>query len=385
MGGTDRPEFPEILIEMKWPVLMPFALVAVAGAGDVSELLEPIRSQFQLPALAAASVSAGNPVDSGVCGLRRAGGEERATINDRWHLGSCGKSMTASVAAMLVEQHVMRWESTIGESFPALNGMKDTWKAVSLELLFGHRAGTPHTAPPALWGEAWRRQGTPRDQRMVFVRELLGMDPEPKPGTEYIYSNQGYAIAGVMMEEATRTPWETLMQEKLFTPLDLKSAGFGSPGEGAAAGKAIEPWGHRGDAGARIPIPPGPGADNPPAIAPVGTIYMSIGDFARYAGWHADEARNGGRHLTAASFQKLHRPLEGQDYALGWSVVKRPWARGRTLTHSGSNTMNFAVMWVAPEINFAVVAATNVAGVEAEKGCDMAVAALLAKWEKARK
>jgi hypothetical protein len=47
--------------------------------------------------------------------------------------------------------------------------------------------------------------------------------------------------------------------------------------------------------------------------------------------------------------------------------------------------MNFAVMWVAPERDFAVVAATNVAGEEAAKGCDEAVAALIQRWAAKKK
>ena len=112
---------------------------------------------------------------------------------------------------------------------------------------------------------------------------------------------------------------------------------------------------------------------------------MSIGDFARYAAWHGDEARRDARLLKGDSFHKLHTALPGQDYALGWGTAQRPWAGGRVLTHAGSNTMNFAVMWVAPERDFAVVAATNTAGPGAEKGCDMAVAALIQKWEAARR
>jgi hypothetical protein len=48
--------------------------------------------------------------------------------------------------------------------------------------------------------------------------------------------------------------------------------------------------------------------------------------------------------------------------------------------HNGSNTMWYVVMWLAPAKNFAVIAATNIAGEQAEKGCDEAVSALIHKW-----
>ena len=62
---------------------------------------------------------------------------------------------------------------------------------------------------------------------------------------------------------------------------------------------------------------------------------------------------------------------------MGWLVVPREWAGGYALTHTGSNTMWFCVMWVAPEKGAAFVAATNVAGPAAEKACDEAVATLI--------
>ena len=60
--------------------------------------------------------------------------------------------------------------------------------------------------------------------------------------------------------------------------------------------------------------------------------------------------------------------------------MKRGWAGGNALMHNGSNTMWYLVMWLAPEKNFAVIAATNLAGPDAEKGCDETASAMISKW-----
>ena len=340
------------------------------AAEDVSELLETIREKRNVPALAAAVVQDGEIVTAGAVGLRRLGGTNKATVDDLWHIGSCTKSMTASVAAMLVERGDLRWEQTIGEALAKrCPQMDDAWKGVTLEQLLRHRAGAPAKAPPQHWAKAWQQQGTPSEQRWAFVSGMLAASPENPPGTKFAYSNQGYSIAGQMMELAGKKPWEELMRELLFKPLGLRSAGFGAPGD---AKLEDQPWGHRGD----IPVPPGPGADNPAAIGPGGTVHLSIKDFARYAGWHAQRRD----HLSPAQFAKLHTPLPGHDYALGWFATQRPWGGGTVLMHNGSNTMNFAVMWVAPERKFAVVAATNTAGPAAERACDDACAQLIGKF-----
>ena len=107
-------------------------------------------------------------------------------------------------------------------------------------------------------------------------------------------------------------------------------------------------------------------------------MHCSISDLARYAGWHARGSRGGRTLLSEKGFAALRRAPAGQDYALGWSVAERAWAGGATLSHAGSNTMFYAVVWVAPEKNAAFVAATNAAGPEANAACDEAVSALIA-------
>ena len=84
--------------------------------------------------------------------------------------------------------------------------------------------------------------------------------------------------------------------------------------------------------------------------------------------------------LKPESLARLHTPAEGGDYACGWVVLKRGWAGGTALMHNGSNTMWYVVMWLAPGKNFAVIAATNLAGTDAEQGCDEAASAMIHNW-----
>ena len=66
-----------------------------------------------------------------------------------------------------------------------------------------------------------------------------------------------------------------------------------------------------------------------------------------------------------------------EDYALGWVVQKRKWAGGDALMHTGSNTMWYCAIWVAPARNAAFVAATNIASDLADDGCDAAIKAMV--------
>ncbi|HSH96397.1 MAG TPA: serine hydrolase domain-containing protein, partial [Roseimicrobium sp.] len=313
--------------------------VAMAYSDPVSQMLETIRVKHHFPALAAAVVVDGKIVVTNAVGFRKEGGPEQITVDDKFHLGSVTKSMTATVAAMLVEQGTISWTKTIGEAFPEFKGeIHPDYLGVTLEQLLSHRGGAPGDAPGDLWRDAWMAKGTAAEQRLAFIKGLLARKPESKPGTKFTYSNQGYTIAGVMLEKADSKAWEELLRSMLFEPLGMTNAGFGAP---ASVGKVDQPWGHNKSLLSGVePVPPGPRADNPLAISPAGAVHCSIGDLAKYAAFHMAGERGESKLLKADSFRKLHTVAEGnKDYALGWLVLNRPWANGRALMHNGSNTM----------------------------------------------
>ena len=347
---------------------------------DWTAELEAIRSSHDLPALAAAAMVKTELLGAGAVGVRKLGDPTKVTPEDQWHIGSCTKSMTATLAAMLVERGQINWETTVGEVFEEQRAaMDEQWPAVTLEQLLTHRAGAPHEPPPNLWRNAWARNGSPTEQRTAFVKGLLLHKPEAPPGTKYIYSNQGYSIAGAMIERLTGDGWEELMTRMIFPASMMNSAGFGAAGK---PGKVDQPWGHQREGEKLTPVSPGPKADNPPAIGPGGIVHCSITEFVRYAAWHARGETLGAATLKKESFVKLHTPPAGADYAMGWIVAPRPWAGGNALTHNGTNTMNYAVMWIAPAKEAAFVAATNCPGPPAEKACDEAVAAMIQRYLK---
>jgi CubicO group peptidase (beta-lactamase class C family) len=378
-----------LLAAIALPLFSSAARTQGAGAAekatvrDVSGILQPIRERNRLPGIAAAVVQGERVVAIGADGVRRRGSEERITTEDRFHLGSCTKSMTATMIATLVEEGKLEWSTTIGEIFPELDGkMRPAWRTVTLDQLLTHRAGAPADLQEGgLWGRLWQREGSPTEQRMTLVRGVLEREPESTPGTKFMYSNAGFAIAGAMAERITGKAWEDLMRERIFGPLGMESAGFGAPG---TEGKLDEPLGHteKGE-----PVDLGPHADNPPAIGPAGTVHCTLGDWAKYVALHLEgdrsESGKAGREaaklLKPETFRKLHEPSGSDEtkYAMGWLLAERDWAGGRVLTHNGSNTMWFCVTWIAPEKDFAVLVAANQGGGKAEKACDEAAWALI--------
>lgn len=346
---------------------------APATANNMSQAIDSIRLKHDLPALAVVVVRDGRICDRVAVGIRKSDDSTPVTTNDLFHIGSCTKSMTATLAAILIDEGKLRWDTTIAEVFPELKGqMNQQYENVTVEQLLTHRGGVPEAPPAAAWQRAWEKKGTPVEQRREFIESVLSQPPEAAPGTRMIYSNQGYAIVGAMMEKITGTSWETLMTEKLFKPLHMDSAGFGPPG---TPGAVDQPWGHLRKFFITVPLQ----EDNPPAIAPAGCVHCSLDDLARFTIFQMQRDPAGGL-LKPETLTKLHTPPAGGNYACGWVVLKRSWAGGTAWMHNGSNTMWYVVMWLAPGKDFAVVVGTNIAGSDAEKGCDEAATVMIQRW-----
>ena len=156
------------------------------------------------------------------------------------------------------------------------------------------------------------------------------------------------------------------MQKRIFSPLDMKTAGFGPPG---ALGKTMQPWGHR-----RIEREWRPRQfDNAEALGPAGRVHCSLADWAKFLSLHLSNSNKD--LLSKKLLQKIVTPT-GQ-YAGGWVIVERNWGKGIVLTHNGSNTMWYAVVWVAPILDRTFIVATNSKDEKSRNICDKLIGELI--------
>ena len=335
---------------------------------DVSQLLEPIRLKYKLPALAATVIDDQKILAQGVTGVRKADEKEPATLNDLWHLGSDTKAMTATLAGTFVADGTLKWDDTVSHHFPEFSEkIHESLRNVTIADLLSHRAGLK----PNL---KWWAFGT-RDlsrERLKAAKELLTAAPASKVG-DYQYSNAGYVVVGAILEKLGKKPWEELLRERVFVPLGMKDVGFGGTG---TPGKTDQPWPHL-DSG-KPTKSNGPTIDNAPVMGPAGTCHASLSSWSLFLSDQLRGATGGKALLPANIYSEIQSP-HPQDgtYGFGWGVTRRPWAGGKVLTHAGSNTMNFAVCWLALPKRFGVLVCTNQAGDNAGKAADEAVSALI--------
>jgi D-alanyl-D-alanine carboxypeptidase len=325
-------------------------------------LLEEVSREHGAPSLAAAVIRGDSIIAAGAIGVRRLGSAEPVRITDAFHLGSVAKPLTATLMAVLVEAGTLSWTSTPAEVFPEYrDDMHPSLRAVTLEQLLAHTAGLANFNPGTPeWAALPTLEGSPAEQRRDFGRWVLARPPERTPGSGFLYSNAGAPVAAAMAERVTGRSWEGLMQEHLFEPLGLRTAGFGWP----AAADPDQPWGHQEEAGELAPQDPRADYQLPAWMAPAGDVHMSVLDFARIARAHLQGLRNRPGLLRPETFQKLHTPVvartERIDHALGWHV----WAaaaghRAARSFHAGGAGSFVAFVEISPEQELAFVVMTN--------------------------
>ncbi len=328
-------------------------------AGSDAELASVIASH-KLPAMAAVAIVEGRIGPVRVAGVLRRGSPEPVRPDDAFHLGSCTKAMTAALVGVLVDDGLLRWSSTLGELVPEL--APPAWRDTTIELLLAHMAGLTALEPPGqTLNTMHAMRGPLPEQRRRWMAARLAAPPDSTRG-RYSYSNAGYVVLGHLCERVTGKAWEELLAQRVWQPLQMDGAGFGPP---------PRVWQHSASLAARSPSQ---WHDNPRLMGPAGLAHMPLLAWARFVAVFA--APESQQLLSAETVQFLStRRAERGDYAGGWIVADRGWAGGQALTHSGSNTMNYCVAWVAPRRRKAVLVATNAPNAAA--ACDAVCSAVL--------
>jgi CubicO group peptidase (beta-lactamase class C family) len=340
----------------------PAAEVPGSQEHHAEALLLRLREQHKLPALAAVVVRSDATLDLAVTGLRRQGRPEKVELADRFHLGSMGKAITATVIARLVEEGTLSWTTRPIDVFPELaTAIHSGYRDITLEQLLRHDAGTP---PYDSMGEikgasAHAGSGAPCDQRRAFSVWLLQQRPHGAPGTRPEYSNAGYVIAAAMAEAATFDTWESLVESRLARPLDINLV----PGL-PARGDSPQPWGHTPksaflglaiSATAVEPQAPGDGWALGPVFEPAGDYSLSLADYAKFLQLHLAGLAGRDGLLKASSIQRLH--AGPGEYAMGWFL--REFDGTAAHWHTGSTEAFFSRVIMLPERGIAVAVLTN--------------------------
>jgi D-alanyl-D-alanine carboxypeptidase len=269
-------------------------------------------------------------------------------------VGSLSKPVTATLAALLVQDGRLRWDSKLLDLLPELRtDARADYANVTLRDLLAHRGGVFPAVTPQEIGQLPDVTGTLPEQRLQLARWALQRAPSAAPTQAVQYSNGGYLVAAAMIERAGGAAYEALLQTRLLQPLGIQ-ARFG-----AAGAAADEAQGHVVDGNRWRAMPATDPASQFPAFAnPAGGLKLPPAGIARFLQMHLRALRGAtGEPISPDTARTLHQAVQA-DHALGWFAGVDLQSRPLSF-HAGSDDHSYyalaAVSRAADTASFAFV------------------------------
>ena len=319
----------------------------------LSELVSKARENFKVPAIAVSVMNADAIYLQEIRGVRVVDKPDQSTLDDYFHIGSCSKSVLAVMAAKLIEQNKITWQTRFFDVFPELKANANTaYSDISLEDLFLCEAGikaytNAETEPFPAYGSSVR------DKRLEFVNHLIAQPPSSKKKDgkfQHFYSNASYTMASAMLERVSGLSYEDLATRTLTDDLGL-SVHFGWPNSIGVD----QPWGHTITKDKVEPLPPEHDYKLPCLITPAGDLSMTPRDYAKYTQLHLRGLKGNDNYISSKSYHHIHFGHAG--FSLG--VVNGVMGGKRYSGFDGSAGTFFCRSIIVPDSDFAFIIMTN--------------------------
>jgi CubicO group peptidase (beta-lactamase class C family) len=291
------------------------------------QFADSIRKSYNIPEISYAVIDSKSTLEIAASGRHSFNLPDTATLNDRFHIGSNTKAMTAFIIAKYVEKGKLNWTTKFFNLFPEWKEKsKPEYANITLQDLLSHKAGI----------QPFQGEGDPQipdfkgrnsEKRKQFGRFVLTLEAvKPDEQNPFIYSNAGYTLATLMLEKVTGKSWEQLV-EKVFNK-DLKLNVKLSWPENQ---KQKDTWGHSFENGKLMPVPSNTDY-HLDYTEPAGDININLKDYSKFIQLNIQGLKGYNNYLNTKTYQFIHKGID--NYSLGWYNI---YENGKELsTHSGT-------------------------------------------------
>ena len=310
-------------IAVRVGIFLLFVTTCAAQEGIPAKIDEYINLEMQkqrIPGLSIAVIKAGEIALAKGYGTANVEHQVPVKPETIFQSGSVGKQFTATAAMILVEEGKIKLDDRINKYF---TDAPESWKDITVRHLLTHTSGMT---------------GYPRDfdfRRDYTEDELLkraALIPLAfQPGEKWSYSNLGYLTLGVLISKVTGKFYGDFIQERIFKPLDMKTARIISEADivpNRAAGYRLV----NGE------------LKNQEWVSPTlnttgdGALYLTAIDMAKW-----DAALYGEKVLKKSTLEQMWTAVKlnnGQThpYGFGWRLGE---ARGRRIVDHGGAWQGF--------------------------------------------
>jgi CubicO group peptidase (beta-lactamase class C family) len=345
--------------------------LAQQQAVDFSPLAQVVLAELQetnTPGAAVAVVSGDRLVFAEGFGRDNIESGAPVTPDTLFRVGSVTKMFTAAVLVTLADADHIKLDEPIGKH---LSGLNAKLSVVTVHQLLSHTAGMTDESPPDY--------GSHDDSALAaYVRSLQTDHFFTEPGRIFSYSNPGYDVAGLLIEELGGRSYADVMSDRLFAPLGMSRTTFRptvamtyplSQGHSAANGKptVIRPF-----------------TDNV-AAWPDGFMFSSVNDLARFAIAFVNGGRIDGKQVLAPAvvaklstpYTDLHSRFVFANGKYGYGLFVHEYRGASLVWHAGLMPGFGALLQMVPARRFAVIVLANRSGSLLNKTAEKAMELIL--------
>ncbi|MBA2611109.1 MAG: serine hydrolase [Bacteroidetes bacterium] len=267
---------------------------------------DSIRKVYGIPELAFAVVSSDVIYEMQTIGIKKIHSNLIANKYDRFRIGSNTKAITGFIAARLVKQKKVEWNTKFFDLYPELKekSNKAYHQLTLLNLLSFRTKLNKYTYTDEVPAKE-QFIGNEDQQRYQFAQWFFQQKPvESKDSVNF--SNLGYVAAGLMLEKVSGRFYKELVND-LGKELDI-NFGFGAPN----SIDTLQPWGHDAE------LKPEQLGDSYKLnwLLAAGNINMSLPDEIKFIQLQLQGLKGGSKLLSKEEFNFLHFGLS--KFSVGW-------------------------------------------------------------------
>lgn len=254
----------------------------------------------------------GRVIYTGAFGLANKETDEPLNTESAFYLASVSKQLTAMAIMILETQGKLSFEDKLSKFFPEFPDYADK---ISIDHLLTHTSGIPDYFSLGIY----KPDLTNKDVLETLIKQK---HLEFEPGEKYSYSNGGYVLLSLIVEQASDEPFHAFLKKNVFEPLGMERSLVFDESKPHIVNRAA---GYSGD---------GKRADYEILTTGDGGIYSTVEDLYKW-----DRALYSNKLISNKDLQKAFTPRvltngRSTNYGYGWMIKSR--SQEKTVFHGGS-------------------------------------------------
>ena len=185
-----------------------------ARADDLDKYLENLYGSHIIPGFSVVVVMEDQVIFNKGYGLETIDGNKPMTSNTSTAIGSLAKSFTALAMMQLVEEGKVKLDDPVVKHLPWFRTANKTVSdQITIRMLLNNTSG--------LMAPAVRNRDISDQAVEKLMRSMESVYLRDEPGTHYEYSNDGFALAGLLISKISGMSYESYLDKSVFTPLEM--------------------------------------------------------------------------------------------------------------------------------------------------------------------